>query len=275
MPETQPVAMNFQSLGYESSLFIQNMGSIFIFYLMFPLFTGLILLLNKISQSCHNVHKSTRRILKRTFFNSMIKFVGETYLITSLCCFINLRYVLKGGVPDMNFGLSVATLLIVAGFPLLLIYIFSCVEIERIKSYSFKARVGVVYVDFNLRDGKSSLFWPITQTFEKLIIAFVLVFFERGFAQLITINFVSLFHLMTLGLLSPYKIPGNTKWELFQESIVFLVFYNLFCATDFVKDVPTRDFVGYSMIAITSFSLIADLIRLFYLNMKGLHRFFI
>ena len=41
--------------------------------------------------------------------------------------------------------------------------------------------------------------------------------------------------------------------------------------TDWVDDIPTRDTVGWSMIAITSISILADLARLFFFNIKDLH----
>ena len=94
MPVTQPLMINFDTLGYQSSLFIQNMGSVFFIYILFPIFIILTLLTIKTSTWCVTLQNKAKHVLNRMFFNSILRFIEETYLITTLCSFINLRKVL-------------------------------------------------------------------------------------------------------------------------------------------------------------------------------------
>ena len=92
MPDTTPLTINFYALGYESTLFSLGMGSLILFFILFPVFILIVLLVRLTTQSCPRIQDKTKRMLDRTFFNSIMRFFEETYLITSLCSFINLRY---------------------------------------------------------------------------------------------------------------------------------------------------------------------------------------
>ena len=64
---------------------------------------------------------------------------------------------------------------------------------------------------------KHTLKWPIIETANKLLLAIVLVFsMQYPFIQLMVINFNSVYVLIALGWIRPYKEHGRNKWELFQ-----------------------------------------------------------
>ena len=252
-------------------MFILNMGSFLLFYIIFPLFIIIVALVQLLSPCCPNVRAKTDQILNRFFFNSILRFIEETYLITALCSFINLRYAMHGGVSDdLNYYLTIGFFIIIIGFPIFQTALLF-VKFDTITSFSFTNRAGVGHEDLNLKTETSRLKWPLYLTFSKFVLAFILVFsLEYPFAQLTVINFVSVFYLIGVGWLRPYKLPERNKWELFQEYIVFLIFYHLFCATDWIQDVNARDYVGWSMIIITCLSLAIDLARLIAANLNNL-----
>ena len=166
--------MNFETLGYESSLFLLNMGSL-IFYKV--LFLIALLILMPMMFCRHIVRKRVKRILDRIFFNSILKFFEETYLITTLCCFINISHAIDTQKYfELNSVLAYLALIEVVIYPSIILYIWLKYDTEKLKSHKFRSRVGVIYEDLNLRYGKATLIWPFFINLEKLILAYVLVF---------------------------------------------------------------------------------------------------
>ena len=175
MPTTDPLTQNFDALGYESTLFVLNMGSLMLVFALFPVFISILVLL-RCSMCRPRVRSKANEMLNRTFFNSVLRFTEETYLITTLCSLINLRYVIYGGATDFNYVLAIAALLISAGHPTFISCVYLFVRTDAIKRSSFKKRVGVFYEDINLRGGRSGLKWPLYETFQKFALAYVMVF---------------------------------------------------------------------------------------------------
>ena len=215
-------------------------------------------------------NKATEAI-DRMFFNSILRFFEETYLVTTVCCFINLWYIMKTQqYSEHHSVLPYLALIIVFIYPLIILYL-NLTDVAKLKSNKFKERAGVIYEDLNFRYGKSTLIWPLYLNLEKLILAYVLVFvFSYPFAQLFAVNFLSVAHLIILGTVEPYKDISTNRKELLDQVSVFLIFYHLFCATDFVSDAYTRSWVGWSMVMITAISLGANLLSLLYSNLKQL-----
>lgn len=78
------------------------------------------------------------------FFNSILRFIEETYLITTLCSFINLRRVLDQKVAiDLNYVISCVALLIIIGYPLFICALFK-LKHETLIGDKFKQRAGVL-----------------------------------------------------------------------------------------------------------------------------------
>ena len=88
-PTSEPLSGNFEALGYESASFIHNFGSLFIFYIVYPIYVITLVLVRRISRkySLKTFCKATN-LLQDVFFNQIIKFTEETYMITVICCFI-------------------------------------------------------------------------------------------------------------------------------------------------------------------------------------------
>ena len=90
-PETGAFTLNFEALGYENSLFLLNMGSLILVYLLFPMISVTLFLMKFSNNS--TIRSTATDAINRIFFNSILRFFEETYLVTSVCCFINLSYI--------------------------------------------------------------------------------------------------------------------------------------------------------------------------------------
>ena len=71
-------------------------------------------------------------------------------------------------------------------------------------------------------------------------------------------------------MIRPFSEPSWNYWELFNECFICLIFYHLFCATDWLADYNTREYVGWSMIFITVICLVIAMIRLLIAEIKSL-----
>ena len=162
MPDTTPLTINFYALGYESTLFSLSMGSLILFYIIFPIIIMIVLMISWTTRSCPKIQNKAKNILDRAFFNSILRFIEETYLITTVCSFSNLRYVYYGGATnDFNYFLALGALFLVISYPIFIGFLYKVVKIERIQSIEYTERVGVIYENLRLRKNKNRLKWPL------------------------------------------------------------------------------------------------------------------
>ena len=95
--------------------------------------------------------------------------------------------------------LSIASLFIVAGYPILIIKLYFT-DVEQLKSDRFTRTVGVVYEDLDLREDTSSLKWPLFLTLYKVVFVYTLVFVRhQPVAQLILLDWIFVFYLIVVG----------------------------------------------------------------------------
>ncbi len=183
--DAPPLSANFEALGYETSLFVPSMGSLILIYVFFPAFVPVLLLIRKLPHE--KVKMKADAILEKTFFNSILSFFEETYLVMTISSFANLLVFYRGSVTgDINFSLALVTLLIIIGFPLFITFVYCCVSTRRIVSEKFKARFGSFYEDLKIRtldkqnknysNSKRRLKWPLCQLIMNLLLACMLVF---------------------------------------------------------------------------------------------------
>ena len=198
------MTLNFEALGYESSLFLLNMGSMIFVYMLFPIIVALLFFMQIFGKTCK---RKARKALNRMFFDSILRFFEETYLITTLCCFINLKYAYNTKqYLDLNSILSYTALIIVVFYPLGILYLLIRLKEIQLDRANVKKRVGVIYEELNLSNGKTALIWPLFLNLEKLILAFVLVFVQDyPFFQLLAVDYLATAYIIILGMVEPYK----------------------------------------------------------------------
>ena len=130
-PETEAITIGFGSLGYDTTLYMLNMGSLIYIYLLFPIISCLAYLIQLVSSTCPRVRTRSQQIIKSIFFNSLIEFTEDTYMILVICCFINYWQVIHNdNSTDINFWLAVLTLLIVIGHPVFVLVVFIDFKID-------------------------------------------------------------------------------------------------------------------------------------------------
>ena len=101
IPPTGSMSSNFETIGFESSYFLVNMGSMLLFYIFYLLLLAVILPLLSISDSCQSKRKKLSKKLK---WNSLITLMNESYQIVVVCLLINLQIfsLESGGLATMS-----------------------------------------------------------------------------------------------------------------------------------------------------------------------------
>ena len=102
IPATEPFSDNFEELGFESRYMLNNMGTMLLLYISYPILMLLHLILEKFclcTLCCERVSESLQRTL---YFRLIITVIFESYAIVALSCFVGLQ------ILDFSYtGLSV------------------------------------------------------------------------------------------------------------------------------------------------------------------------
>jgi len=92
LEEVNPVNENYNTVGFESVYFINNMGTLFIVFMMYPVMMLLEYLLGLVASRCDifvKVHHSFKHFV---YWNYLITLVFESYLVIVICCLINFQH---------------------------------------------------------------------------------------------------------------------------------------------------------------------------------------
>ena len=191
--ESEALSAKLAEYEYDSTLFIDNIGSFFWLIVIF-------LLLGILHFSCYCVKKIRNKLAALLFWNGIIRVIMETYMEVSLISVLNISvidwqaddsYVLASNI------LSLVFLSLFSAFPLLLL-LKLCRSRESWHKYGFKKRYGTVfeglmiYSDSSLN--KRSVLIPLLTFFgRRMLLAVVLISMRTSLAlQLLIQMLVSL-----------------------------------------------------------------------------------
>ena len=89
---TEPYNANFEELGMESTYILNNLGTLILFYVTYPLFLLMYPVLY-IFRNCCNCCKTRQSKWKsKLFYNMLIVGVMESYAVLALCCIVGLQF---------------------------------------------------------------------------------------------------------------------------------------------------------------------------------------
>ena len=103
LPPTDPVNEQFMALGFESVYFINNLGSLFIVFISLVVLMLIYVSIDSLTEKSYWVEQSLQKLKKYLFWDSLIHFMLESYMIISVCCMISLKHSL--GIA--SFGLVI------------------------------------------------------------------------------------------------------------------------------------------------------------------------
>ena len=144
------------------------------------------------------------------------------------------------------------------GYPIFLLW-FMFENKSKIKNKEFREKYNPIYENLSFKDEKATLMEPFISVMRVLILTAVLIFLQKfRYFQIFCSNFLSLFMIIYIGWFKPLKRESHF-WQQYNEIFVTLINYHLMCFADLILDEPTRDLVGFSIIAVYSFNLVTNL----------------
>lgn len=63
-----------------------------------------------------------------------------------------------------------------------------------------------------------------------------------------------------LELTKPYRLPSQHKMEIFNETVLMIVFYTIICFSDFILSMETRQQVGYVTCGLVTLHFLVNLV---------------
>ena len=259
--ENQAVDIRFQSLGYETSDAILNLGPIFAGIVLLPALIILILIFSR--HCCYDQVKNfLQKQIENIYFNGIIQYVEGTMVIILVCCTINIYQVYKGEAnQSLSYYFAICAISIIFLYMITLIWYLHR-KFDQLNKEPVKSRVGAAYTHFAVskdKAGLSVLVFLLLEFGRKIALAFVITFAQSTIVvQLTFMNFSSIILLFYVGRFRPFASDLENMLELLNEYTILVLYCIAITQTDFVPKMAGRNAMGWLIIAIISINILLN-----------------
>ena len=250
-PDEQPYSIGFQTLGYESLLFLGNAG--FALWLVWGhLFLIVIFLIT------FKVNFIRKHLGKYLFWGTLIRLFSECYFEMVMLALLNFKIaVWDSPFPSVKASNAIACILLLTAItvPLFLL----CFYLRRKDNWSderFQETHGTLFEGLKIESKVVS---------KKMIVLYIMSFFLRRVAFVMTVIFMQDYiwfalcvqMYFTFGLLvllftwKPLEDKREFRVEVFNELTILLLSYTLISFTNFIHDAEFKNTVGYAYITVS------------------------
>jgi hypothetical protein len=249
---------HFAELGYVSNAFIINMGNLFVAMIIFALLHVFRLVTR--SATSPWLVKVRDFLTKDLVWNNTIALLIESFLVTAISCFINIRSL---SWETKGLGLN-STLALIASISIIGLPVFSILWIRRNKeeldSVPLKERFGKLYMHLAYKKGGIVLWEPFIFMSRIIILALTLVFLaDFPYFQIFFINMQVTAVVVYNGWYTPFSTKQQAFFDTLNECFISIILYHLIAFADLIQDEPTRTFMGWSLVIAISFSITCNL----------------
>ena len=246
VPDTEPVSDNFDELGFESKYMLSNMGTMIIFYLIYPVLILAHWMVRKLCLANLCCEKFERSFKHSIYYRWIITVIFESYAIVAISCLIGLQVI---GLDSK--GLSVHSFLCIFFLVLItvtpfLIFRYVTYHFTKLNEQLVKKRVGTVYDELDLRKGKKILIQPVFFLLRRIVLAYTIVYMKDNFAgQVIVIYLQTLASVIILSSVHAFESKQRHRMEFFNEAILLLILYTILCFSDWLDDEELQLKIGF------------------------------
>jgi len=257
--ETGPLTPNFDDCGFGSLYFINNMGSMLIGFAMY--IVGIIVL--TLLDCCNTKHKraaqTSEYLRSNLFHNYIVGMMNESYSLLSVCTLISFYH-----ISFASYGDTIQTVTGMFFFAMLFIYpafIYRILvrgwngpnftELMEMFSHFFE--------ELRTDIGPVALIHPYWFLFRRFLMGLVVVVLRNYLCFQIFLKGISIVASVVISGYVPFETTHKRKVEFFNEIIVMMVMYCIFCFSDFVPDPQARSSIGFVCCSIVSLHLLSNL----------------
>ena len=90
---THPFNRNFESLGFQSMYFINNLGPLLIGFLIYFGAIIFLFILDRFTERSERASRLASKMFDSLFYNTLVSIMLESYAIMACCVLINLNYI--------------------------------------------------------------------------------------------------------------------------------------------------------------------------------------
>jgi hypothetical protein len=219
------------------------------------------------------IEKLSDVLYGKLFWNTPLKFLIEGYLALTLQ---SLSLMNKGlnWITALNTKENVFVIIALStcSFAPLIMTMFFIRHFTQFRDKKFLLRFSSVIGELNWRYKWSSMFIFIF-CYRRLILSLLIVFlptYPSAQVQLITLT--NVFAIIIFTWSNVYQTSKKTILEFFNEAIILICCYHMFCFTDFVDNPTIRFNIGYSLITFTTLNLGINVFVMIIETFKNLFR---
>lgn len=262
--------INFQSMGFGSTLIIQNLGTLLYLLLIHMCLVPVVLILHYLGKKCRKLQGVSNKASRYLFFNGTIRFLMEGYLDICLFSLINMKNLDWTPIIAITISnyIAIFLTLVVCGFP-----IFACFwYLYKMNSWDdpdFQNRWGQMLEDIDTdKEDKSlkgmAIIFPLSYFIRRLTFCIVIVFWiEFLWGQVAIMCMISVALIIYNNLAQPMESRFATNMENFNEMIALGVLYIMMALSDGNPNVVTRQIFGGIFIGVVCFYLAVHISILF------------
>ena len=261
--ETGPLTPNFDDCGFGSLYFINNMGSMLIGFAMY--IVGIIVL--TLLDCCNTKHKraaqTSEYLRSNLFHNYIIGMMNESYSLLSVCTLIGFYH-----ISFASYGDTIQTVTGMFFFAMLFIYPTVVYRIlvrgwngnKWNENFHFlKDMFSHFFEELRTDIGPVALIHPYWFLLRRLLMGIVVVVLRKHLCFQVFLKGMSIVTAVIISGFVPFATTNKRNLEFFNEIIVMMVMYCIFCFSDFVPDPQARSSIGFVCCSIVSLHLLANL----------------
>ena len=168
----------FEEIGLNSIYCINNLGTFSIVFLLYLMCSLTLFCFDR--PCCRHIawaDMQRKKLKRKLVWSYLISMIKESSAMIAICVCINLKAIKWTSFGDYvhNF-FAISFLVLIVIFPSFTIWYVSLQDPEDKK---IKRRFGTLYMDLNLKNGISVLYWPLLYILRRLLLATTIIFVEQ------------------------------------------------------------------------------------------------
>lgn len=255
-PEMDPLGLNFANAGFDTSLLIPSLGTLF-FMLLGQIQLMLVhLLLICLAKAIPKTTRVRDKVSTYLYWNGSIRFMMEAYI--DLCLFtltnlkeLNWREPIFGILASNT--LSIILIVLLTVLPIFLIYFFVKNALNW-TNVNFLGKYGALLEGTDRkRHTKKWIIVLIPASFfaRRITMCLCIVFFDAFLVGQIGVQIIiSTLLIILIGWHRPLESAFANNLELFNEIVTMMTLYLMFCFSDWVPDPEARSNCGFAFISV-------------------------
>lgn len=255
----------------DKSNVLANMGVMLVFLVILIVMILLVLLLVRFCKKGSALHNKFLQVKAKIFWNSIFRFILQSYLKTALGCMFAVRLIsFSTGAATANALVSLAMLVTLSAIP----FIFAVLmhkNKERLSRSAVKAKMGTLYLGSRTKTLLQRIY-PSVFVFRRLLYAILTVVCISNPNILIHVYLLSnVMYVVYLGTAEPNDTMVGRRVEYFNEAGLQIVTYHL-ALFPLALTIDGESMLGWSMIGWIVLIFIVNLGVMLTMTIIGIRR---